>query len=575
MTKKILFKIFFVIYLTVNLCSLVTAASVTAIYPLSGCNDTTITLRVWGAGFNSSTSVLLRKSGQPDIITDNIVIKTSNHLTCSVNLSGKNTGSWDVVVGTSVLKNVFFLATRLQEPITVSLNNIIESQGGLVIGWQYASEFVIADGDNNELMEVYAIASYAIYQFKKINNTWQETKISTSILQGFSHMAIDDSDNDGKVEIINSFNQDIRKTYWDGTNWQTDKIATFPDIIDKIVIGDGDNDGKKEIYLTCRDYNIYQLQHIGTNWVSSIIGNVNEKVVALVIGDADNNGTQELYGGSLAGIIYQISWNGTKWVNKIIGGDLDNEISYLQIGGLDSNDSLKLYVSLGTGITQFTYSTVWGGDWEKKEIPSLSSDGFVIGDVDTNGFYELYGMFPKQYNTGYSGGIYYELGRYTARELNPEIKSFNLGNAGEDRIYYRCLSIGDGNNDGRMEIYYTFHNETNFEKGISEISYKTISQFDIIDEDIKVYDNIVDPLRGEKVPITYKLVKDSRILIDIYTIRGKFVRKLVNESQSFGIYQIEWDCIDNKGSTVGNGTYIIRMNVNGKNTFRKVVVIKK
>ena len=51
----------------------------------------------------------------------------------------------------------------------------------------------------------------------------------------------------------------------------------------------------------------------------------------------------------------------------------------------------------------------------------------------------------------------------------------------------------------------------------------------------------------------------------VYTIAGRKIRTLIPKVLRTGFNHIEWDGRDEKGNDVGNGTYLYRVVINGKN----------
>jgi hypothetical protein len=75
------------------------APTVTAITPNCGRNTGSVAVtNLAGTGFQNGASVRLTKTGQPDIVATGITVVSATKITCTLNLSGKATGSWNVVV---------------------------------------------------------------------------------------------------------------------------------------------------------------------------------------------------------------------------------------------------------------------------------------------------------------------------------------------------------------------------------------------------------------------------------------------------------------------------------------------
>jgi hypothetical protein len=77
--------------------------TVSSIYPSSGYTGTTVTITsIGGTNFRPGATVMLQKSGQPDIGATNVVVVTANRITCQFDIPGGTaTGAWDVMVTNS------------------------------------------------------------------------------------------------------------------------------------------------------------------------------------------------------------------------------------------------------------------------------------------------------------------------------------------------------------------------------------------------------------------------------------------------------------------------------------------
>jgi len=75
------------------------APIVTSITPNSGLNSGSISVtNLAGSGFIAGATVKLTKSGQSDIIASGVTVVSTSKITCSLDLTGKTTGTWNVVV---------------------------------------------------------------------------------------------------------------------------------------------------------------------------------------------------------------------------------------------------------------------------------------------------------------------------------------------------------------------------------------------------------------------------------------------------------------------------------------------
>jgi len=74
--------------------------------------------------------------------------------------------------------------------------------------------------------------------------------------------------------------------------------------------------------------------------------------------------------------------------------------------------------------------------------------------------------------------------------------------------------------------------------------------------------------------IKYDLPKDTHVKIVIYNIIGREVRTLVNEKQTAGYQQIQWNARDNYGKQVSSGFYICVMDAGDFHKSQRMMLIK-
>ena len=79
---------------------------------------------------------------------------------------------------------------------------------------------------------------------------------------------------------------------------------------------------------------------------------------------------------------------------------------------------------------------------------------------------------------------------------------------------------------------------------------------------------------SNRVTINYKLVSCEVVSIKIYNIKGQEIACLLDSIQKAGSYSLNWDGIDKKGHSVGNGVYYCRIQT-GKNVAVKPLVLIK
>jgi len=74
--------------------------------------------------------------------------------------------------------------------------------------------------------------------------------------------------------------------------------------------------------------------------------------------------------------------------------------------------------------------------------------------------------------------------------------------------------------------------------------------------------------------IRYQIKESGWVNLTIYNIRGQMIRRLVNQAETAGDYNIEWDGRDESGLIVPSGTYIYSLDVNGFRAYRRMTMTK-
>ena len=64
------------------------------------------------------------------------------------------------------------------------------------------------------------------------------------------------------------------------------------------------------------------------------------------------------------------------------------------------------------------------------------------------------------------------------------------------------------------------------------------------------------------------------VLLEIYDVRGRLTRTLIDKLQGPGNYSVHWNGRDNRGSPVGSGLYIYRLEAGGFTSVRKMTILR-
>jgi hypothetical protein len=121
---------------------------------------------------------------------------------------------------------------------------------------------------------------------------------------------------------------------------------------------------------------------------------------------------------------------------------------------------------------------------------------------------------------------------------------------------YGAFSVSD-----TFEIYFNRQNPNSIKGELSIPKVFALHQN---------YPNPFNPV----TTIKYDLPKDTHVKIVIYNIIGREVRTLVNEKQSAGYQQIQWNARDNYGKQVSSGYYIYMMQAGDFHKIHKMILIK-
>ncbi len=92
-----------------------------------------------------------------------------------------------------------------------------------------------------------------------------------------------------------------------------------------------------------------------------------------------------------------------------------------------------------------------------------------------------------------------------------------------------------------------------------------------ISEIRSVYPNPFNP----ETTISYSLIEDAELEINIYNVKGQLVNTLIDAKQTSGEHTIIWSGMDENDKNQSSGIYLIRMLENGKNiSTRKCILMK-
>jgi hypothetical protein len=89
-----------------------------------------------------------------------------------------------------------------------------------------------------------------------------------------------------------------------------------------------------------------------------------------------------------------------------------------------------------------------------------------------------------------------------------------------------------------------------------------------------ILNNVIDPTKGERVRLSYQLVKGGQVTIQVFTLDGDLVQVLYRGNRAAGDYTAAWDGKNRGGRAVARGMYFIRIVGPEIDEIRKVMVVK-
>jgi hypothetical protein len=89
----------------------------------------------------------------------------------------------------------------------------------------------------------------------------------------------------------------------------------------------------------------------------------------------------------------------------------------------------------------------------------------------------------------------------------------------------------------------------------------------------EIYHNLLRPDLGESMVVDYRIPEAGQVLIRVLDMKGREVKRLVDEQAPRGIYRSSWDGKDQGGGAVASGIYFVRFEMGSFIKMKKAVVI--
>ena len=85
--------------------------------------------------------------------------------------------------------------------------------------------------------------------------------------------------------------------------------------------------------------------------------------------------------------------------------------------------------------------------------------------------------------------------------------------------------------------------------------------------------NVPNPF-NPATTIAFNLPEDMHARLDIYDVKGRLVRTLLDETRPAGYNEAEWDGLNQSGDPAASGVYFCRLEIPGQVVTRKMALVK-
>jgi len=200
---------------------------------------------------------------------------------------------------------------------------------------------------------------------------------------------------------------------------------------------------------------------------------------------------------------------------------------------------------------------------EVAEIAGLINPELTIVDarsmLTVSGPFSEWGVIKTGINKLIICGDMVATDAYCAKLLAENDDSFNISSFSETLT--RAESLGLGTSDlEQVEII--------------EVESTTDSMDESsIPANFKLYQNHPNPF-NPITTINYDLPEQSHVVINIYDILGRKIRKIVNSTQDAGYKSVIWDGTDEFGRSVGTGIYLYQIRAGDFTQTRKMLLLQ-
>jgi hypothetical protein len=85
--------------------------------------------------------------------------------------------------------------------------------------------------------------------------------------------------------------------------------------------------------------------------------------------------------------------------------------------------------------------------------------------------------------------------------------------------------------------------------------------------------NVPNPF-NPSTEVRFRVASDGPVKVQIYNLRGRLVRTLVEETRTAGEHAVTWNGTDDSGRSVASGSYVVRMIAPDRTDSRHITLVK-
>jgi hypothetical protein len=263
---------------------------------------------------------------------------------------------------------------------------------------------------------------------------------------GGDEIAVGDGDNDGREEVYIPANEAVHVVRWTSSGWTRSTFgqSSVPTSYGPIAVGDANNDGRREVWAATYQHAV-MFEWTGSAWVERARVSVGSPA-SLTVGDVDDDGRRELYAAGYDNQVHMVTMAGyTPTVRAI--APLPEGASGLWIGDGDGNGDRELAVVTeykGSGAIYLVDHTAGTGTVTRVEYVS-GGRAIATGDGDRDGRSEIYTAATLYLADGPHEGILQSKLTASGWVTTPIAEIPGIDD----------MTFGDADNDGRSEVYTT------------------------------------------------------------------------------------------------------------------------